>query len=978
MKSIYMIPYNHESYYTPEILNIDGSKFKYDEPFFLICNKPLPKLKIGNEYLNIYYEFIVEDYYPIRDYHHIPIYVGITKEVSNGVFNNDYIIGSLFFEDGKDYEIRYKSKFNPDNIHKTVPEHILCRKAGAKDRVGVGIDFNENKVTIFVNSKPFYEMQINGFTFEHLRYYFCIYSPIFYKRIKIDYNYLSNNEDLENSKQINGTIYFHPEDVPDEYYSLYRVYEEYGDMINEPDDDDDDEFDKDWPYDYRKYEGMNPLYEYIDCKIWKDRDVTDADKDNPKGIINAIDIDVNTISLVTDSPNKVDIEGKFKYRMRPTIDTTNKFFINGSNIFVNKPIPKNKLIYIEFNAKQGRLKEGMSGIPLSFGISNCEYPNYTIINKSTRFKLFHEHRKQYNWAEMNNTSATYTDWTEKVYDTDGTERYDDILLNSMVVEQGSTVGVAFNLRKNKITIYINGTKFYVLRPSTIWYNKVLPDGTGISPGNIDDEHPTGYYNLDYSELWEYAYFFIHDDGVFLDDGTKPLNGFVNVGQEPFDYTPPSGYISLWDFYNVNKYKIAVYDILTKVNIIKSKEIYKYINSSVNIIHGDELTPKFGMNKMIMNHEMITDSETHYINLDGVDMAAFNNMIAQENNGYIIEDKPISSAISFNGINSYTVTINQVENQKITVVLNNRRPYNTTFRAPKGSIITAYTEGNPGYDGGIVSIDKTILTEDITITATEATLTEYLVSIHQTAHQTITVTNIIRDKNGNIIERHVYNSSFTVTMKNPEITVEISSDVGWDPGTLSVTSMTVKKNVVIESTPATISKMRVRMQQTTLHARYLVMCNNVPRYTEKIQNKSQMKPFIEFTTNYGSACTIQYVQNSIDMGYKPGKILQETINIISNDVEITFPEPLDDMCKVYLDRTGYNGNLSLLNAGNYINNSYYEVRRGTEVTLVAVPGTDLYNDIITIDESKDISTEFRVGVSIAEHIEDDDDNEDDGD
>ena len=1002
MKTIYMVSYNHESLHTPEILNIDGSKFKYDDPFFLICNKPLPKIEVNGEFLNIYYEIIVEDYYPIRDYHHIPLYVGISKEVSNGVFNNDYIIGSLFFEDGKDYDIRYKTKLNPDNIHNTVPDKILCRKAGAKDRVGIGVNFNTNIVTIFVNGKPFYEMdtnKINGFTLDHLRYYFCIYSPIYYKRILLDYNYLSDDEDLEKSKQINGIVYFHPDDVPEGYHSLYGVYETYGNTINGIDDDNDSEFDT-WEYDYDKYNGMNPLYEYINCDIgFEPRRDSDG---NPlylpaKGIINNVDINVDTMALETDSLNKVDIEDKYKYKMRPTIDFDGKYYISGSNIFINKPIPKNKLIYIEFTAKQGKLKEGITGIPLSLGITSCIPPYYSIISKSTRFKLFHEHRKQYNWVEMNNQSTDDDTWIEKTYDTDGTERYEDILLDSMVLQQGSTIGVAFNLRKNKIVIYINGTKYYVLRASKYWNDKVLPDGTGKSPGNIDEEHPNGYYGLDYSNLWEYAYFFIHDDGVFLDDGTKPLNGYFNFGQEPFDYPIPDGYMSLWDFYNVNWNKDVVYDILTRVNIVSSKESFKFINCSINILNDPYQDSRFGMNKMIQNHETISDEETHYINLDGVDINAFNSLIAQENNGYIIEDKPASTAISFNGINAYTITVEQVPHQKIFVLLNNRRLYNATFRAPKGSNITSYTVGDSGWDGGTVSVDKTILTEDITITATKATLTEYLVSIHQTDHQQIKVTHVLKkDSSGQILEKNIYTNSFTVTMMErlkpdgtpypedekiydpPEIYAEISSDTGWDPGLLNITHAIIKKNIVVEATPATIAKITVKMQRTTLHAQYVVICNGVSRKTEKVQNNSQMKSDYEFITNYGSSCVIQYVPNSIDYGYKPGKLEVEKLVVLGNDIIIRFPEPEDDMCKIYLDRTNYNGTIQLLNAGNLINNSYYSVRRGTEVTLTAVPGTDLYNDKITIDESKDLIEEFTGIINIIESVSTEDENTEDGD
>ena len=140
----------------------------------------------------------------------------------------------------------------------------------------------------------------------------------------------------------------------------------------------------------------------------------------------------------------------------------------------------------------------------------------------------------------------------------------------------------------------------------------------------------------------------------------------------------------------------------------------------------------------------------------------------------------------------------------------------------------------------------------------------------------------------------------------------------------------------------------------------------------------MKSDYEFITNYGSSCVIQYVPNSIDYGYKPGKLEVEKLVVLGNDIIIRFPEPEDDMCKIYLDRTNYNGTIQLLNAGNLINNSYYSVRRGTEVTLTAVPGTDLYNDKITIDESKDLIEEFTGIINIIESVSTEDENTEDGD
>lgn len=98
----------------------------------------------------------------------------------------------------------------------------------------------------------------------------------------------------------------------------------------------------------------------------------------------------------------------------------------------------------------------------------------------------------------------------------------------------------------------------------------------------------------------------------------------------------------------------------------------------------------------------------------------------------------------------TVTIVQSANQTITVICNGNS-YTSTFTAKAGSTYTASISASTGYNAGTLNSTSGTLTDNITISATAATLKTYTYTIIQPIGGTITV----------IVDGVAYTSTFTV-------------------------------------------------------------------------------------------------------------------------------------------------------------------------------------------------------------------------
>lgn len=151
------------------------------------------------------------------------------------------------------------------------------------------------------------------------------------------------------------------------------------------------------------------------------------------------------------------------------------------------------------------------------------------------------------------------------------------------------------------------------------------------------------------------------------------------------------------------------------------------------------------------------------------------------------------------VNYFTVTITQSDNQTIRVTCNGTT-YTSSFQALAGSSYTVTVIPETGYTAGSPSSSSGYVNSDLTITASPASKASYLVTIVQSAHQTITVTC-----NGTN-----YTSNFTANYGD-KWTATILASSGYRPGTLSATSGTITGAVTVSATAATVIQYRVTLK-----------------------------------------------------------------------------------------------------------------------------------------------------------------------
>lgn len=342
-----MVSYNNNS--TPDdSLCVDGINFNINEPFLLIANKPIPK------HGKVYFEFRIKSYTQKIGYRNIPIYAGLHKEPAFGVLNSDFCIGSLFYIEGKDFDIIEKHNKTADYTH-SIPPHIYTKIPGATDVIGVAVDYDNNFVSFYNNGKLFYSFYPTLFNIkDESNFYFCIWGNIAC--------------DLKGAVNFgkNGLQY-----LPSGYSSLYGEY--YRKQSTSVDIDGDIQVVDGYTYTHDK--------EDLDGLIWITNDI--------KG-----DGSISLLSKVANINDK-------QYTI--PITTTTDYLKDGGTIFASLPIPVEQKIYFEFFVKEGICADNIIGIPISIGISNSKT---SIQSKSIRMPLFHYLWHNYTYAEVLSNSET--------------------------------------------------------------------------------------------------------------------------------------------------------------------------------------------------------------------------------------------------------------------------------------------------------------------------------------------------------------------------------------------------------------------------------------------------------------------------------------------------------------------------------------------------------------------------------------------
>lgn len=944
MRSIYMSAYDIKSYIADEdVLSSDKLTFDSDKPFFLICNVPIKDKTM--------FEIKITEYYPIFDLKHIPLYVGVSKQIASGILTGTYSMSSLYYDiSNPKYDIM--SNYNGASVeyHQFIDgsfvdadgkEKIGARKPGVLDTIGVGVDIKQNTIFLFVNyttdkskkayNKPFYSFHPPFDMSKEKNLRFCIWSDIYYKRITDDNTYRSGIKELEDKKHIKGRVNFgeggleHP--VPG-FTSLFSsYYAKYARNKIDP------------AAEMGSFD--NPCTVHITGKPvqFEFKDI-DAEVD----ILNELDPVSEKLSLISDH-HGVTIKNKVQYSMDEdkNIKATSKFgdtdsYKVGANIFINYPIPKSDKIYFEYTVKDAQLKRNMVGIPISMGISsiprdpnilptpeNITHPK-SIMTESIRMNLYRGN--PFIQSGLNDSGGYFQYWivNNGEQNTNANNMFTLSEVESSVSpEQGVTIGVSLDLANNTMIVNIDGFLFTTL----IFPTKPMPN----NPFSIDVNH-----SID--NRTEYAYFFIHNEGVF--EGTA--TGKFNFGKTKFNFDIPEGYTTLYDFYNVDKRRLYCKDIEAYVNINAEKITNSYIFADLRI---DRTLPiEEGLNRMIDSDNIIDDIYVHYYDMDADFIPTMFDMISRDNNGYVPELEENMIDVNFEGVPKYRIHISKYKTQYIQIFMNGK-VYTESFDAPENALITTKvlpkSDLEYEYSPGVANFKKAIVGSAMYITASPATYKEYTVTVIQTPNQTITV---YHHKDNGIIEAHT--GSFVVNSRYPNITAEIT-DVreGFIKGKLNITSATIKEDTTIISSTVDEIKYKVTIKPT-VNQEIIVTSEGIPRsnkdgeVTFLVGYKKSVK--IEVVASPGYFAGKEYYYDNID-----GKriYIEGAIPEVSSDISIDAEEAKPDICDINITRvkgattslTGYDVKLS---------DYKYQAIRGKELTVKVTPSEGYYLDHIQID------------------------------
>ena len=162
-------------------------------------------------------------------------------------------------------------------------------------------------------------------------------------------------------------------------------------------------------------------------------------------------------------------------------------------------------------------------------------------------------------------------------------------------------------------------------------------------------------------------------------------------------------------------------------------------------------------------------------------------------------------------NEFTVTIVQSAHQTIEVECNangtSAQKFTETFTAKAGSAFIVTVKPETGYMAGTPNIESGFVNSNITISASPASIAEYLVTINQSANQTITV---------RLNDTTDYTSSFNANYGDT-YTVTVTPNEGYIAGSVKISGDTdlgyiVRGPLTISATPATIIKCTITVTQ----------------------------------------------------------------------------------------------------------------------------------------------------------------------
>ena len=348
----------------------------------------------------VYFEFTITSYTSVKNIKYVPLYVGVSKEISQGVNSNDYCYGSLFYDlISADYSIIENKKGSLINISRA-PLAVKTKAPIINDVVGVGIDAMNNEISLFINGKLLYSFNPTLFDLRNTteKIYPAIYCPNGYVNITGKFNF--------------GRSTF--EYIPDGYISANRLYNKAS------------------------------IGTEIKGKLTVSRDTPRTHSD----ITGAVGIDSikgdGSVYLVQDA----DINSMQSDNLRFNMN------IYEYPLFTNLPLPNNYKIYTELYVRDGILSNKYLGIPISIGLTDLpSTPTYESTSANfINIRLYHILQRPYQYTQ-------HIEGTEiqKIYS------YIDDLETIIPAEQGKWIGIETDPLNREITIWINKIKYYTYK-----------------------------------------------------------------------------------------------------------------------------------------------------------------------------------------------------------------------------------------------------------------------------------------------------------------------------------------------------------------------------------------------------------------------------------------------------------------------------------------------------------------------------------
>lgn len=504
-KRIEPVAYDNESTYRSDMTTADG--FTATTPFLVLCNIPIPSDS------RFYFETTITEDERNPIYRYMPLYFGVHKEPSFGVFNSDFCLGSVYYT--RRQQVETFERYNAEGYARHyIVDETFARTPIVGTVIGVAVDMPLNTISIYSDGELYYSFSPRTFIMaEEGEFYFAVASRVF--------------------DNISGLINYGKYPMkykPEGYWTLNEFYQD-------------------------KYSYTQDIYGYIQYSSG------DSNKDdyyeNRVGIgfdFDATHVIENPYAPMDDPhyratyllPNRegMYIEG---YEEKPEMVRIDSSYTSPKDIAsLIWPCPWEVPIYFELNVQECHMREDALGIPISVGVCRPINDSQAI---SFRIHLWHERYKRFkttitlngkenNWEDLMPTSPTEPN-------------------------QPDTIGVLMDLPNQRIAIYTDNQLFMEAK-----LDDYIVIGRDDSENQLtpftDEEKEQIHFNDRFGLNW---IFIQAEPDAFDSDGRVTVNTGDTTKNNPLEFDVPEGAMSYWYYYNSSIRYLAKGDLDCTITVL---------------------------------------------------------------------------------------------------------------------------------------------------------------------------------------------------------------------------------------------------------------------------------------------------------------------------------------------------------------------------------------------------------------------------